>query len=325
MVGRNGIFFDRKGRDWDATITRVVENPISIRQAFWYPYKNLVRVIEEFFAKRAAAGQAESDARFAAAAEAAASADKAAPPPAAPPAAEPPKKIDVGTVAAIGVAVGALGTFLATVLTNVSGFFVLPFWIKCLAILGLILAISGPFMLIAWLKLRQRNLGPILDANGWAVNGRVKMNVRFGRSLTSVAELPPGAIPAADPFGEKRSPWPRILLVALVVGFAVSLLADERVGLLYEWTKPGTRFHGTFGTTFGDRKPTPAEEKAAEEEAKKKQEAAAEAKQLEADAKKAEADAKKAEAEAKKVEADAKKAEADTKKDAEPKEPEKPK
>ena len=35
----SGIFYDRKGRDWDATITRILDNPISIRQAFWAPYK----------------------------------------------------------------------------------------------------------------------------------------------------------------------------------------------------------------------------------------------------------------------------------------------
>ena len=39
MVGRNGVFYDRKGRDWDATIVKIVEHPISIRQAFWLPYK----------------------------------------------------------------------------------------------------------------------------------------------------------------------------------------------------------------------------------------------------------------------------------------------
>jgi hypothetical protein len=215
MVGRNGVFYDRKGRDWDATVTRVVENPISVRQAFWSPYKKFVRMIEEFVAKRAAASQAESDARMAAAAETTANVEKAKPP--------EPKKIDVGTVAALGVAVGALGAFLATVLAKITGLFVLPFWIICLVAAGILLAISTPSMLIAWLKLRQRNIGPILDANGWAVNGRVKMNVRFGGSLTSVAKLPPGAIPAADPFGEKRSPWPGVLKVVIVLAFLYSL------------------------------------------------------------------------------------------------------
>ena len=54
MVGRNGIFYDRAGRDWDATITKIVDNPISIRQAFWSPYKKLVRMIEKRAAKQAA-------------------------------------------------------------------------------------------------------------------------------------------------------------------------------------------------------------------------------------------------------------------------------
>jgi hypothetical protein len=56
MVGRNGLFYDRKGRDWDATITKVIENHISVRQAFWAPYKKLVRLIEEQVAKRAGSG-----------------------------------------------------------------------------------------------------------------------------------------------------------------------------------------------------------------------------------------------------------------------------
>jgi len=47
--------------------------------------------------------------------------------------------------------------------------------------LGLLLAISGPSMLIAWLKLRQRNVGPILDANGWSVNALAKINIPLAR------------------------------------------------------------------------------------------------------------------------------------------------
>ena len=49
-------------------------------------------------------------------------------------------------------------------------------------------------MILAALKLRQRNLGPILDANGWAVNGRVKINIPFGGALTKTARLPKGSV-----------------------------------------------------------------------------------------------------------------------------------
>ena len=54
MVGRNGLFYDRKGRDWDANIVRIIDNPISMRQAFWSPYKKLVKVISEQVQKLAA-------------------------------------------------------------------------------------------------------------------------------------------------------------------------------------------------------------------------------------------------------------------------------
>src|ERR1051325_11315135 len=79
MVGRNGIFYDRKGRDWDATITKIVDNPISIRQAFWAPYKKLVRMIEDQVAKRAAAADAAADQKLAATAQTVATADKTTP------------------------------------------------------------------------------------------------------------------------------------------------------------------------------------------------------------------------------------------------------
>lgn len=59
-----------------------------------------------------------------------------------------------------------------------------------MALIGLILAISGPSMLIAWLKLRERSLGPILDASGWAINGRMKINLPLGNSLSQTAKVP---------------------------------------------------------------------------------------------------------------------------------------
>lgn len=224
MVGRNGVFFDRKNLDWDARITNIVENPISVRQAFWSPYKRLVRMIEEQVAKRAAEKEKASTAKIDTAAQTAATVDQtaAAPAPGAPaaPGAAPaaPKKLDIGVVAAIGVAVAGAATFLSTVLAM---FFGLGFWMP-IGIVGLLLAISMPSMLIAWLKLRQRNLGPILDANGWAINGRVKINVPFGGSLTAVAQLPEGASrEVGDPYAEKPTRWWLWILLLLIVGLGV--------------------------------------------------------------------------------------------------------
>src|SRR6185369_6691587 len=57
-VGRNGVFYDRKGRDWDATIIKIIEHPISLLQAFWLPYRQATRLLSEQAQKFAAARSA---------------------------------------------------------------------------------------------------------------------------------------------------------------------------------------------------------------------------------------------------------------------------
>lgn len=227
--GRRGVFYDRAGRDWDAVVASIVDNPISIRQAFWSPYKKFIRMIEEQVAKRAAAAEAASSTKLATAAETTANADKAKP-------AEGPKKIDIGTVAALGVAVGAIGGALATLATGLAG---LAPWQLPLVLVAVMLAISCPSMIIAWLKLRQRTLGPILEGNGWAVNGRVKINIPFGTALTAVAKLPPGARRSLeDPYEDKDAVKRRrqfILLLLLLLLAAVAIRWDHNRRGRYFW------------------------------------------------------------------------------------------
>lgn len=208
MVGRNGVFYDRQGRDWDATISKIVDHPISLRQAFWSPYKRLARLVAEQLQKVAANKASAAEAKLA---EAALAAGKKVEAPGAKPAAAPaaPPPFDVGKFAgifaAIGLAVGAIGTALASVAT---GLFALKWWQMPLALGGLLLLVSGPAVVLAWFKLRSRNLGPILDANGWAVNARARINIPFGTSLTHLAKLPEGAERAlTDPYAEKERPW----------------------------------------------------------------------------------------------------------------------
>jgi len=228
MVGRNGVFYDRKGRDYDATITKILPNPISIRQAFWSPYKKLVRMIEEQIAKRAAAADADANLKLANTAQKVAAAEKQQ----ADQKAEQ-KKVDVGVVAALGVAFSAAGTAAAYFLGLFKG--IAP-WQLPLIVLGLMLLVSGPSMIIAFMKLRKRNLGPILDANGWAVNGKAKVNVPLGTSLTGIAKLPPGAtVDLGDKFAQKTSVLPKLLFVLFLVWWAHSYLYDE--GWLYKWTQ----------------------------------------------------------------------------------------
>jgi hypothetical protein len=214
FAGRNGIFYDRDGNDWDATVTKVVNNPISIRAAFWSPYKKLVKAIEETVAKRAQAAEARSVGVMEGAGGQIASVGLAPTAPG-PPADPKAMKVDLGTVAAIGVAIGGIGTLVGALLANLFG---LGKWLP-FGMIALLLMISGPSMLLAWLKLRRRNLGPILEANGWAINGRVRINVSFGAAMTELARLPPGAKRSLDdPFADKKTPWRLYAVFVVVVG-----------------------------------------------------------------------------------------------------------
>ncbi|ENO85397.1 hypothetical protein [Thauera linaloolentis] len=218
VPGRNGVFYDRQGRDWNAAVIQVIEAPISVRQAFWSPYKRIGRMIGDQIQKFAASrDKAVEDKAAAGVADAGAKAE--APAPAATPAFDIAKF--AGIFAAIGLALGALGTALAAVVT---GFLSLPGWQMPLVVVGIVLLISGPSMLLAWLRLRQRNLGPLLDANGWAVNTRARINIPFGGALTSVATLPAGASRTmADPYAEKETPWGTWLFLLAVVVTAIVL------------------------------------------------------------------------------------------------------
>ncbi len=215
FVGRNGIFYDTEGESWDAVITKVVVQPISIREAFFSPYKWLVKTLEDMAMKRAASAEAASMGKMKAAGEIAAQAGKAD----AKLEQAVPKKMDVGTVAAIGVALGSIGAMVTGILSLFVGMGV---WMP-VGIVGILLLISGPSMILAYMKLRKRNIGPLLNAEGWAVNSRLKINVPFGGSLSHLAALPPGANrQLVDPFAEKKKPWGLYLAIVFVVGALVA-------------------------------------------------------------------------------------------------------
>ena len=221
-VGKNAIFYDRAGLDWDATVTKIVDNPISIGQAFWSPYRRISVWIENLINKRAA----DKDSKMMAdATEKLAAVPDTKPADGAAPAPAPAFDIAkfAGIFAALGMALGMIGTALVSV---AKGFAALTWWQMPLVLIGLLLLISGPSMIMAALKLRKRNLAPLLNANGWAVNANVLVNILFGATLTKMAVLP--KLKLQDPFARKGIPlWRKILyivLAMLVVAVAVYLL-----------------------------------------------------------------------------------------------------
>ena len=239
MVGRNGLFIDHKGVTWDATVAKIVTAPVSIREAFWAPYKKLVRLIEDQINKRAAAADAASNAKIEAGATNAVDSTAGTPAPAPAPAPEQPKKIDLGTIALIGTAIGGISALIAGFLKTLFG---LGWWIP-LGVLGVLLLISGPSMLLAALKLKRRNLAPLLDANGWAINTRARINIPFASHLTPLARLPEGTVPTVrNPFENKRRR--RIILIRrILVGIVLLAIAGTVAWYLgaWDWAKSKLR------------------------------------------------------------------------------------
>lgn len=208
VPGRNGIFYDRKGRDWKASVSKVVVQPVSIRQAFWSPYRRVAAFIEAQVQKFAASRDQDIEAKTTSGVTETVAAPATA-----------PSNFDIakfaGIFAAFGLALGAIGTALAAI---VAGLFTLFWWQIPLVLAGVMLVISTPSMLMAFLTLRRRNLGPLLDANGWAVNTRARINIPFGAALTGLAHLPAGAKRSLhDPYAEKNNRWPLLLALVLLV------------------------------------------------------------------------------------------------------------
>ena len=233
FVGKNCIFYDRKGRDFDAKVTAIVDNPISIKQAMWRPYKKMIKLIEDNIEKYAAEkDKAQSEKAAAAINEktekAKSNLDGADGKPA-----EGEAKASTfdiakyaGVFAAIGMAVGMIGSALVAIGSGIMG---LKWWQFPLVLLAIMLVISGPSMFLAWLKLRKRNMAPLLNANGWAVNAAAKVNIPFGETLTQEAKYPMG-LKLKDPFADRKMPlWKKILLWMLgIIVFCVLVLLINR-------------------------------------------------------------------------------------------------
>ncbi len=210
-VGKNAVFYDNEGNDYDATITKIIDNPISIRQAFWTPYRKLGNWVTEKINKSAAEKDSKVMGDLTADLEKKAEGGQAAAKPA----------FDIakfaGIFAAIGMALGMIGSALVSL---ASGLSTLTWWQNILVVFVILAVISGPSMIMAWFKLRRRNLAPILNANGWAVNANTLISVPFGATLTEQVRFP--FIKLSDPFAKKgMATWKKVLIwIAAIIVLA---------------------------------------------------------------------------------------------------------
>lgn len=224
MVGKHAVFYDRDGLGWNATVTKIIENPISIRQAFWSPYRKMARSVEDMINKRAA----EKDAKVMA--DANSKIDNANLP-ADGQKAEVKPPFDIAKFAGIFAAIGLALGLVASAIGGLFAWLELHWYHWVIMFAAIILIISGPAMIMAWLKLRKRNLAPVLNANGWALNQRILVNTKFGATLTGIAKYP--IVKTKDPFTTRAPWWKRMLrwlflIICLCVAVYFILPKDMR-------------------------------------------------------------------------------------------------
>ena len=226
-VGKNAIFYDNDGVVWDAVITKIIDNPISVGQAFWSPYRRLATTIENLINKSAA----DKDAAMMKDLNTKVNSVPAAAPAAAD-AKAPAQPFDIGKFAGIfaafGMALGMIGTALASL---AKGIFALKWWQLIAAFVGILLVISGPAMVMAWMKLRRRNVAPLLNANGWAINAASKISIPFGETLTDMVKFP--KLKIKDPYAKKGIPTWKMWLISLSA--LVVVVIGLWLGNLLKW------------------------------------------------------------------------------------------
>ena len=224
MVGKHAVFYDNNGLGWNALVTKIIDNPISIRQAFWSPYRKMAKSVEDMINKRAA----EKDAKVMSDANSKIN-NAEIPADGKKPEAKPPFDIAkfAGIFAAIGLAIGLVASAIGGLFEWLGAH-----WYNIVIFFLIIIAIiSGPSMIMAWLKLRKRNLAPVLNANGWALNQRILVNTKFGATLTGIAKYP--VVKTKDPFTTRAPWWKRMLrwlflIICLCVAVYFILPKDMR-------------------------------------------------------------------------------------------------
>ena len=210
-AGRNGIFIDCDGKDWEAVVAKVIEAQVSLKEAFWAPWAKIGTTISEQCKKFLSSKQDAAVAQVGEQATAAAAAPK--------PAEAPNGAALASSVAALGVGIGMAGAAVGGLIGLVAG---LPLWKVLAGVAAVILIVSLPSVILAWFKLRARDLGAILNAGGWAVNRPLTFSMGLACTFTYPAKMPLGSAVARDPYASYG--WLKLLFVLLVLaGIAVGV------------------------------------------------------------------------------------------------------
>jgi len=202
-MGKRGVFIDLDGRESDAVVVGIIENPISLREALVSPFVRLGRILTGKIESLAARAEQKLDTT--------ASSITALPGAAAPKASGASRFAAGGMLMGAGVALAALGSAMAYITKTLAQ----THWLAIvIGILAAVLIVLLPTSLVAFLKLRRRDLSAILEASGWGINTTMRLTRSQSRFFTQQPAYPPGISGIA----RVRRRW--LLVVLLAAGLA---------------------------------------------------------------------------------------------------------
>ena len=246
-IGKRGIFYDLQGKEWDARVVDMVENPISLWEAIKSPFVKTQRLLSEkveAFAGTRAGALEKATTEITTKMEKGESLQQPAQVPSA--GAAPPSGSGMRDMLLFGgIAFAAVGSSLVYLIKTLTDIGLLN---AGLALVSLVLVVILFSALSGWSKLRKRDMSALLEACGWAVNFRMYMTRGLGYLFSHTPNLPEGARKERRDLvtlflrqtGYRTSRWTRVgrafLLAAVLTGVLLSALWwDEIKTLVQGW------------------------------------------------------------------------------------------
>jgi hypothetical protein len=230
-VGKQGVFFDIDGKEYDAKVVQMIENPICLDEALVAPFVRLWGFVTSKVEGLYTTAEKKLQARL----EKAGTALSTQQAPAPPVAGSSPANLVVG----VSLAVAALGSafaFITKQLEDVDTQKVL------IGLLCAVLVVLIPLTIIALLKLRSQDLSALLEGCGWAINARMRLKRAQRKMFTVYGAYPEGAR------GTPMRPWVRLVLGLVIAAAALAgiiygarALADYRDRVAAEQAEEGQR------------------------------------------------------------------------------------
>ena len=220
FVGKSGVFYTPDGLIWDAVITDLIQQPVSLKEAILMPFYRIGDIIqnqaEKHFAAKTNAFEADVtknvDSKLAGG--------------------EQPKKEGGLNMPMLimggGVGIAALGSSFAFMAKSLQGVSV---WRILAVLLGIFIIICAPFVILSLLKLFRRSLTRFLEANGCALNREMRLTLALGRIFTYVPRIPGkfslyalNTASAGDDPDAVRSPLLNIVYKLLIVILIIQVI-----------------------------------------------------------------------------------------------------